>query len=195
MSSARIASLSMLMLFAAASTEASSRTTSRDPELTKATGFLAQPIGAPFFRLEAAAAIGSKWGSVTSTTRTRERNRLVGGVPNSFHLTGRAIDIARRPGVRHADIAASFRNAGFVLIESLDEGDHSHFAFAATRFSAANALREAPRRAITVRTSGCDEAYSAALQRRRPDRNEDCLRPEELKDAPSVMAVDATAFE
>jgi len=29
-------------------------------------------------------------------------------------------------------IAAAFRNAGYRLIESLDEGDHSHFAFAFT---------------------------------------------------------------
>jgi hypothetical protein len=27
-------------------------------------------------------------------------------------------------------IAAAFRNAGYRLVESLDEGDHSHFAFA-----------------------------------------------------------------
>jgi hypothetical protein len=67
---------------------------------------------------------------VTSTLRTPAHNRRVGGVPNSFHLRGRAIDIARRPGVTHAQIAAAFRNAGYRLIESLDEGDHSHFAFA-----------------------------------------------------------------
>jgi hypothetical protein len=53
----------------------------------------------------------------------------VGGVRNSWHLQGRAIDIARRPGVSHAEIAAAFRLAGYTLIESLDEGDHSHFAF------------------------------------------------------------------
>ena len=79
--------------------------------------------------LTAAASLGSKWGRVTSTWRSRERNRRVGGVPNSFHLSGRAIDIARRPGVSHAQIAAAFRNAGYRLVESLDEGDHSHFAF------------------------------------------------------------------
>jgi hypothetical protein len=72
------------------------------------------------------------------------------------------------------------RNWGFVLVESLDEGDHSHFAFGGTRLGAANALSGAPRQAITVRTSGCDaiaKTYNAALQRRRPDRNDDCLRP------------------
>ena len=79
--------------------------------------------------IAAAAGIGSQWGRVTSTWRSRDRNRRVGGVANSFHLSGRAIDIARRPGVSHAQIAAAYRNAGYRLIESLDEGDHSHFAF------------------------------------------------------------------
>ncbi len=73
--------------------------------------------------------VGSKWGRVTSTLRSPERNRRVGGARNSYHMRGRAIDIARRAGVRHADIAAAYRAAGYHLIESLDEGDHSHFAF------------------------------------------------------------------
>lgn len=79
--------------------------------------------------LRAAAALGSQWGRVTSTIRSVAHNRAVGGVSNSWHLSGRAIDIARRPGVTHAQIAAAFRNAGYDLIESLDEGDHSHLAF------------------------------------------------------------------
>lgn len=79
--------------------------------------------------LGAAAVIGSKWGRVTSTWRSASRNRAVGGVRNSYHLHGRAIDIARRSGVRHADIAAAYLRAGYTLVESLDEGDHSHFAF------------------------------------------------------------------
>ena len=48
---------------------------------------------------------------------------------NSYHLVGRAIDIARAPGVSHAVIDAAYRRAGYHIIESLDEGDHSHFAF------------------------------------------------------------------
>ena len=74
--------------------------------------------------------IASAFGAVTSTYRSVEHNRAVGGVPNSFHLQGRALDIARRKGVTHAQIEAAFRKAGLRLIESLDEGDHSHFAFA-----------------------------------------------------------------
>jgi hypothetical protein len=80
--------------------------------------------------LSGAASVAASWGRVTSLLRSPERNRQVGGVFNSFHLSGRAIDIARRPGVRHADIEAALRRAGYRLIESLDEGDHSHFAFA-----------------------------------------------------------------
>jgi hypothetical protein len=79
--------------------------------------------------ISAAASLGSHWGRVTSTWRSPEHNRRVGGVRNSYHMSGRAIDIARRPGVSHWQIAAAFRNAGYRLIESLDEGDHSHFAF------------------------------------------------------------------
>jgi hypothetical protein len=200
MSSAKIVLISTLMVLALASTEARSRTASPEPERTRASRSLAQRIGASSFTLNAAAALGSQWGTVTSTTRTREHNRLVGGVPNSFHLLGRAIDIARRPGVSHAEIAASFRNAGFVLVESLDEGDHSHFAFAfgGTGLAAANALRGGPRQAMTVRISRCGataKAYAAALQRRRPDRNDDCLPAEELKDASSDVAVDAPASD
>lgn len=73
--------------------------------------------------------IGAHWGQVTSTFRTAAHNRDVGGVANSYHLRGRAIDIARRPGVSHGQIVTAYRAAGYALAESLDEGDHSHFAF------------------------------------------------------------------
>lgn len=86
------------------------------------------PLSPPI-ELTAIAAIGRSWGTVTSTLRSPEHNRRVGGVANSYHLRGRAIDIARRPGVAHAQIAAAYRAAGYHLVESLDEGDHSHFAF------------------------------------------------------------------
>jgi hypothetical protein len=84
-----------------------------------------------------AARLAAVFGTVTSIHRTVERNRLVGGVPNSFHLSGRAIDVARRPGVTHDQIAAALRRAGYNLVESLDEGDHSHFAFAPATASVA----------------------------------------------------------
>jgi hypothetical protein len=86
-------------------------------------------VPAAHISLVNAASIGAQWGRVTSTRRSPEHNRRVGGVRNSFHISGRAIDIARRPGVSHHAIAAAYRGAGYQLLESLDEGDHSHFAF------------------------------------------------------------------
>jgi len=70
------------------------------------------------------------YGIVTSTFRTVAHNKAVGGVPNSYHLLYRAVDLARRPGITHQQIDAALRKAGYSLVESLDERDHSHFAFA-----------------------------------------------------------------
>ena len=81
--------------------------------------------------ISGASRLASAYGAVTSTFRTVAHNRAVGGVPNSYHLLDRAIDIARRPGITHQQIDAALRRAGYNLIESLDERDHSHFAFAA----------------------------------------------------------------
>ena len=61
--------------------------------------------------------------------RTVAHNHAVGGVPDSYHLLGRAIDVVRRPGITHRQIDVALRAAGFFLIESLDEHNHSHFAF------------------------------------------------------------------
>ena len=73
--------------------------------------------------------VAGRFGQITSTWRSAARNRAVGGVPNSYHLQGRALDLVRRREISHWEVASALRRAGFHLIESLDEGDHSHFAF------------------------------------------------------------------
>ena len=90
-----------------------------------------------------AARLAAAYGVITSIYRSPAHNRAVGGVPNSYHLAGRAIDIARRPGVTHRQIAAALEAAGYTLIESLDEGDHSHFAFGAPRAGPARMMADA----------------------------------------------------
>ena len=86
--------------------------------------------------------IAAAYGVITSAYRSVAHNRDVGGVPDSYHLSGRAIDVARRPGVTHAQIALALKTAGYVLIESLDEHDHSHFAFAPALAAATHAASD-----------------------------------------------------
>lgn len=81
------------------------------------------------FDIKTALPIASQFGRVTSTTRTPQHNREVGGVPNSYHLKGQAIDIARNKGIKHSDIVKAYRDAGFNIVEQIDEGDHTHIAF------------------------------------------------------------------
>ena len=94
-------------------------------------------------QVSAASRFLSAYGTVTSTFRTVAHNRAVGGVPNSYHLQDRAIDLARRAGVTHRQIEAALLRAGYNLVESLDERDHSHFAFAPIAI-AAPAVRKTP---------------------------------------------------
>ena len=56
-----------------------------------------------------AAAVAASFGAITSIYRSVEHNRQVGGVANSYHLQGRAIDVARKPGVTHGMIAAALQ--------------------------------------------------------------------------------------
>ena len=83
--------------------------------------------------ISGAASVAAGYGLVTSTYRTVAHNRAVGGVANSYHLRGQAIDVARKPGISHSQVAAALQRAGYIMVESLDEGDHSHFAFVGVR--------------------------------------------------------------
>lgn len=78
---------------------------------------------------QARAIVASIGGTVTSGTRTAQHNADVGGVPNSFHVKGQALDIAKTAGMTLGKIVQAFEKAGVHLIEKLDEGDHFHVAF------------------------------------------------------------------
>jgi hypothetical protein len=130
--------------------------------------------------------------AVTSVKRSPEHNRAVGGAENSYHLHGRAIDIARRPGVRHAEIDLAYRKAGYVLIESLDEGDHSHFAFG---FIGVKPKVETMTQAFAAAVSPepkciADTDSAGPLKgRRRPDRSDRC--PDAPEAGPRLRPLEA----
>lgn len=70
---------------------------------------------------------------VTSGRRTPQHNRDVGGVPSSYHLRGRAIDIAGSPRFRQAVAATAWSQRVSRRCtgpeEVIDEGDHLHIAW------------------------------------------------------------------
>jgi hypothetical protein len=97
--------------------------------------------------LVSAVEIAASFGIVTSVVRSVAHNRAVGGVRNSYHLRGQAIDVARRAGVSHQALEAALLRAGYRIIESIDERDHSHFAFAGRQVPAL----------VSARTRGASE--------------------------------------
>jgi hypothetical protein len=62
---------------------------------------------------------------ITSTRRTPAHNRAVGGVPNSYHLSGRARDSVPPAGM---SMAAYHRQLQALNphLDVINEGDHIH---------------------------------------------------------------------
>lgn len=76
------------------------------------------------------AALGQKYGiRPTSVQRSPSHNREVGGVPNSYHLSGQAADWQVPPQLKQQFVADAQAN-GF---EAIDEGDHIHIEPAGRR--------------------------------------------------------------
>jgi hypothetical protein len=69
--------------------------------------------------------IGSTGGQITSGARTPERNAQVGGVANSYHLTGQARDVRPPPGVNTTQYAQTLKGQ-LPGMDVIDEGDHVH---------------------------------------------------------------------
>lgn len=62
---------------------------------------------------------------ITSTIRSPARNKAVGGVANSFHLTGQARDSLPPPGISMAQYAMQLRRLNPDM-DVINEGDHVH---------------------------------------------------------------------
>lgn len=65
------------------------------------------------------------FGHMTSGRRTAEGNAAVGGVGNSYHLTGDAADFVPAKGQSMTDLAAEARQQ-WPGAKVINEGDHVH---------------------------------------------------------------------
>lgn len=68
---------------------------------------------------------------ITSGQRTPGHNAAVGGVPDSQHLDGSAVDFTLPPGKTFADVQAAFTQSGLPASELINEGNHVHWAWGA----------------------------------------------------------------
>lgn len=66
---------------------------------------------------------------VTSSTRTPEHNAEVGGVPDSQHLNGTALDLVLPKGTSFEQFKDNLAKNGIHTTELLNEGDHVHVAW------------------------------------------------------------------
>ncbi len=84
-----------------------------------------EKVGGQSARADTFQVIGIPGERVTSTKRSPARNAAVGGVPTSYHLSGRARDSVPPRGMSMAEYAAQLRrlNPGMKVI---NEGDHVH---------------------------------------------------------------------
>ena len=67
--------------------------------------------------------------NITSAARTAQHNAAVGGQPNSYHLTGHAVDFEPPPGTTTSQAVQKLKASGLPFVELLDEGDHVHVAW------------------------------------------------------------------
>lgn len=70
-------------------------------------------------------AVGIPGERITSTKRTPERNRAVGGSPRSYHLTGQARDSVPPPGMSMNEYYQRLKALNPDL-DVINEGDHIH---------------------------------------------------------------------
>jgi hypothetical protein len=134
------------------------------------------------------AALGQKYGiQPTSVTRTPERNRQVGGVANSYHLTGQAADFVV-PQQMKAQFIQDARQNGY---EAIDEGDHIHIEPASRRGGGGNIAQpfqkpQAPSD-LERRLQMADQMGATAEEKRRM-----VIGGESGRDAQRISAKDAT---
>lgn len=97
-------------------------------------GLMGQPNGpstAPLSEAQVGTLIpqlfpGSK---ITSEQRSPEHNAEVGGVPNSMHIPGQAVDFVPPPGTSLAQVRSALQAKGLPISELIDEKTHIHWGW------------------------------------------------------------------
>jgi len=78
------------------------------------------------FWLEVAFLTGKFNASVTSGHRTVDRNRLVGGAPDSMHLAYKAADLVLDDNATKDDLILAAKGAGLFVLDETAQKNHIH---------------------------------------------------------------------
>lgn len=78
--------------------------------------------------------------AITSGQRNPGYNAQVGGVPNSQHIPGNAVDFVLPPGKTFADVQRAFQASGLPASELINEGSHIHWGWGDKPQSQASAM-------------------------------------------------------
>lgn len=141
-------------------------------------------IGRTLTGAEADAILAGIGARVTSGARTPARNAAVGGATNSLHLSDRARDIAKTPGMSLGTIKAAFEAQGVRLTELLDEGDHFHVGWGGKGRG-----RQGP--SPETIANRAEAARVAAERRQQAFDNELANRTQDLTDARAALVTSA----
>lgn len=100
----------------------------------------ADDTGTPFSSVNAQTTLKNLFPGVTitSTSRTPEHNKEVGGVPNSYHLQDGAVDFVIPEGKTFEEVRDTLQRNGVPVKELINEKDHIHWAFGGTKGSYQN---------------------------------------------------------
>lgn len=102
--------------------------------------------------------------TITSGTRTPAHNAEVGGVANSQHLDGHALDIVLPKGTTPAQVKAYLTASGIKPTEFINEGDHLHVAWGPKGGGGAQVIASAPPKATPqYRAASPAEVAAAGL--------------------------------
>lgn len=117
--------------------------------------------------------------TITSGQRSVPKNKLVGGVPDSMHLSGQATDFVAPKGLPFSAIQAALKANNFPATELLNEGDHIHVGWGPKPVKQSQSAPNDP----YAQFDALPDAFSAAVKNTGAPKSDPMAAMDNLPDA------------